>query len=302
LLGSIGQVGYELQHALKPLGRVTALTHECSGKLCADLTQSHALTATVRQLRPNIIINAAAYTYVDRAESEAEQATAINATAPGVLAAEAKSLGALLVHYSTDYVFEGSGDRPWREQDQTKPLNTYGRTKLEGEHKIQDSGCRHLIFRTSWVYAARRKNFIYTVLRLASECESLKMINDQYGAPTEAKLIADTTAFAIRHCWPQQQDEGLYHLAARGEATWFTYAQHIIRVAREAGWPVRVTDDAIHPISSDEFQSAAKRPQNSRLDITRLESTFGLHMPYWRIGVDRVLNKILATYQRRKDA
>jgi dTDP-4-dehydrorhamnose reductase len=301
LLGSVGQVGYQLQQTLKPLGKVTALTHECNGKLCGDLTQLCALAATVRQLRPDVIVNAAAYTHVDRAEFETEQAASINTTALGVLAAEAKSLSALLVHYSTDYVFDGSGDRPWREQDRTEPLNTYGRTKLDGERIIQDSGCRHLIFRTSWVYSARRKNFIHTVLRLAVERETLQMIDDQYGAPTEAKLIADTTAFAIRHCWSQQQDDGLYHLAARGEATWFTYAQHIIKVAREVGWPVRVADSAIQPISSDDYQTAAQRPQNSRLNITRLESTFGIHMPHWRIGVDRVLNEICAAEQLSKD-
>jgi dTDP-4-dehydrorhamnose reductase len=205
------------------------------------------------------------------------------------------------VHYSTDYVFNGSGERPWRDVDQTEPLNVYGRTKLEGERIIQESGCRHLIFRTSWVYAARRKNFIRTMLRLAAERESVQVIDDQYGAPTGADLIADITALAIRQCLTQQQDEGLYHLAASGEATWFTYAQHIIRAARDAGWPVRVADDAIWPVSSDAFQTAAKRPHNSRLDTTRLESTFGLHMPDWRIGVDRALNEIFACELSRKN-
>ncbi|MEX0387231.1 dTDP-4-dehydrorhamnose reductase [Spiribacter onubensis] len=302
LLGGEGQLGWELRRALAPLGTLIALTRRGERDLSADLTQPNALAATIRDLAPNIVINAAAYTAVDRAESEREQAYAINAAAPGVLASEAKSIGGLLVHYSTDYVFDGSGDRPWQEDDPTGPLNVYGRTKLEGERAIQESGCRHLILRTSWVYAARRKNFIRTMLRLAAERESLQVVDDQYGAPTGAELIADATALAIRQCLTQQQEDGLYHLAASGEATWFTYAQHIIRAARDAGWPVRMSDDAIRPVSSDAFQTAAKRPHNSRLDTTRLESTFGLNMPDWRIGVDRALNEIFACELPQKDA
>jgi dTDP-4-dehydrorhamnose reductase len=294
LLGSGGQVGWELQRSLASLGTLVALTRQGDRGLRGGLDLSNALADTVMQVAPDVIVNAAAYTDVDRSESKPEQAFAINATAPGVLAAEAKTLGALLVHYSTDYVFDGSGERPWQEDDPTGPLNVYGRTKLEGERAIRESGCRHLIFRTSWVYAARRKNFIRTMLRLAAERESLQVIDDQYGAPTGAELIADTTALAIRQCLAQGQDDGLYHLAASGETTWFTYAQHIIRAAREAGWPVRVTDEAIQPVSSDVFQSAAKRPKNSRLDTTRLESTFGLQMPDWRVGVDRALAEIFA--------
>lgn len=297
LLGSAGQVGWELQRALAPLGTVTALTRQDDGDLCGDLAQPEALANTVRHLAPDVIVNAAAYTAVDCAEFEPEQAAAINATAAGILATEAQALGAWLVHYSTDYVFDGSGSRPRQESEPTGPLNVYGRTKLDGELGIQESECRHLIFRTSWVYAARGKNFIRTMLRLAAERDTLQVIDDQHGAPTSAELIADTTALALRQCLAQDHCGGLYHLAAGGEATWFTYAQHVIRAARDAGWPVRVADDAIQSVSSDAFQTAARRPNNSRLETRRLESTFGLQMPDWRRGVDRALDEIVACEQ-----
>lgn len=301
LLGCDGQVGWELQRALAPLGAVKALARQGDGQLCGDLAQPEALATTVRQLAPDIIINAAAYTAVDNAESEPEQAAAINATAPGILATEAQAIGAWLVHYSTDYVFDGSGDRPWREHDLTGPLNVYGRTKLDGERAILKSGCPHLIFRTSWVYAARGKNFIRTMLRLSAECDKLQIIDDQYGAPTSAELIADTTALALRQCLAQKNCGGLYHLATDGEATWFVYARHVIQAARNAGWPVRVADDAIQPVSSEAFQTAARRPHNSRLETTQLESTFGLQMPNWLRGVDRALDEILTCEQDEGD-
>lgn len=294
LFGSAGQVGWELRRALAPLCEVIALTRRGNGTLCGDLAQHEALAGTVREVAPDIIVNAGAYTGVDRAETEPGLAAAINASAPGVLATEAKALGALLVHYSTDYVFDGSGEHPWREHDKTGPVNVYGRSKLDGERAIQESGCRHLIFRTSWVYAARGQNFTRTMLRLAAERDVLQVVSDQYGAPTGAELIADTTAAALRQCLAQSDSGGLYHLAASGDATWYAYARHVIQRAREVGWPVRVPDDGIQPVASDAFETVAQRPHNSRLDTSHLESTFGVHMPDWRAGVDRTLVEILA--------
>ena len=302
VFGCNGQVGWELQRALAPFGKVTALRRDDPRGLCGDIAQPKGLASTVRQMAPDVIINAAAYTAVNDAESDPEQAFAINAIAPGVLADEAKAIGAWFVHYSTDYVFDGSGDRPWREDDPTGPLNVYGQTKLAGEHAIQESGCRHLIFRTSWVYAPRGRNFLRTMLRLSAERDSLQVIDDQHGAPTSAELIADATAVALRQCLAREQDGGLYHLTAAGETTWFNYARHVIRSARAAGWPVKVADDAIQPVSSNAFPTAAQRPRNSRLDTSRLESTFGLQMPDWRIGVDRAVEEIVACEAGSRDA
>ena len=294
LLGCTGQVGWELQRSLAPLGDVTALSRNSENGLCGDLSQPEALAETVRQLAPDVIVNAAAYTPVDQAESEPELAEAINATAPAVLADEARVLGAWLVHYSTDYVFDGRGQRPWNEADPSAPINVYGRTKWEGEEAIRQSGCRHLIFRTSWVYAARGGNFIRTMLRLASERDALRVIDDQFGMPTGAELIADTTAVVLMRCVNEGKVGGLYHLAAAGETTWYAYARHVLATAREAGWPVRVADEAIKPVTTDAFPTPARRPHNSRLDTTRLEESFGLQMPDWRAGVDRALDEILS--------
>ena len=238
LLGSTGQLGWELQRALVPLGNVTALDRAAGRPdgLCGDLSQPEALAATVRTLRPDLIVNAAAHTAVDKAESEPELARAINAVAPGVLAREAASLGALLVHYSTDYVFDGSGVLPRDEASPTGPLSTYGQTKLEGELAIRAAGCQHLILRTSWVYGARGGNFAKTMLRLAAEREQLNVINDQIGAPTGADLLADVTAHAVRR-WQQQPElSGLYHLVADGETSWHGYASHVIEMGTNP-WP-----------------------------------------------------------------
>ncbi|WP_019591383.1 dTDP-4-dehydrorhamnose reductase [Thioalkalivibrio sp. ALE20] len=294
LLGGTGQVGWELQRSLAPLGEVTALSRHGGEGLCGDLSQPEALAATVRRLAPDVIVNAAAYTAVDQAETEPERAEAINATAPAVLAAEARALGAWLVHYSTDYVFDGSGQRPWTEADAAAPINVYGRTKWEGEEAIRQSGCRHLIFRTSWVYAARGGNFIRTMLRLAKEREALTVVDDQYGAPTGAELIADVTALALRQCVERGGDGGLFHLAAGGETTWHGFARRVIARARVAGWPVCVADEAITSVTSEAFPTAAQRPYNSRLNTERLRATFGLHLPDWTVGVDRALDEILA--------
>ena len=294
LLGCQGQVGWELQRALSPLGEVVALGRRDKHGLCGDLQRPDALAKTIQTVAPNVIVNAAAYTAVDQAEIEPEIAHAINAAGPGVLAAEAEKLGAWLVHYSTDYVFDGTGSRPWREDDQTAPLNVYGRTKRDGEQAIQESRCRYLIFRTSWVYAARGTNFIRTMLRLAGERDALQVINDQHGAPTGAALIADVTAQALRQAIRQPELVGLYHLSAAGETTWHGYASRIIEQARRAGWPVKVAEQSITPVTTDAFPVKARRPSNSRLDCTKLEQAFDLRMPIWEQGVDHTLFEIFA--------
>jgi dTDP-4-dehydrorhamnose reductase len=290
LLGKNGQVGWEAQRALAPLGEVVALDRSGRDGLCGDLGQPDALAATVRELAPAVIVNAAAYTAVDKAESEPALAQRINADAVGVLAREAAALGALLVHYSTDYVFDGSGERPWREDDATGPLSVYGTTKLAGEDAIRDSGCDHLIFRTSWVHAARGGNFARTMLRLAAERERLTVIDDQIGAPTGADLIADVSAHAIRSTLADSSLCGTYHLAASGQTSWHGYASFVIEAARAAGRPLAVRE--IAPIPTSSYPTPAVRPLNSRLDTTRLRIRFGLHLPDWREGVSRMLVEI----------
>mgnify|MGYP000969255225 CR=1 FL=1 len=299
LLGREGQVGWELQRSLAPLGEVVALGRNPAGNpqgLCGDLTQLDALAATVRQVAPQVIVNAAAHTAVDKAESEADLAHTINALAPGVLASEAQRLGAWLVHYSTDYVFDGSGDAPWRETDATGPLSVYGRTKHEGELAV--ARCeRHLIFRTSWVYAARGGNFARTMIRLAQTRELLQVINDQFGAPTGADLLADMTAHAIRQAMRADAQgagsvEGVYHLAAGGCTTWFDYANYVLAQVGRAQPAIQLIAKEVRPVPSSAFPTAAKRPLNSRLDTTKLQTTFGLHLPQWQDGVARMLSEI----------
>lgn len=291
LLGKNGQVGWELQRSLSVLGEVVALDRHSSP--CGDLSQPERVAQTVRELRPDVIVNAAAHTAVDKAESEAELARTLNAAAPAALAQAALETGAWLVHYSTDYVFDGSGNTPWQEGDATGPLGVYGQTKLEGEQAIAASGCKHLIFRTSWVYAARGGNFAKIMLRLAQERERLTVINDQHGAPTGADLIADVTAHAIRSAQHKPELAGLYHLVADGETTWHGYASHAIALARELrpdlGWKV----NDIAPVETSAFPTPAKRPQNSRLNTQKLQQAFGLNLPHWQLGVDRLLAEIL---------
>lgn len=293
LLGKNGQVGWELQRSLAPLGEVLALGRDGAPGLSGDFAHPESLAATVRDVAPDLIVNAAAHTAVDKAESEPELARAINALAPGVLAREAALLGALLVHYSTDYVFDGSGDAPWTEDAPTGPLSVYGATKLEGEQLIRDSGCRHLIFRTSWVYAARGGNFAKTMLKLAAERDALTIIDDQHGAPTGAELLADVTAHAARMALANPELAGTYHLAAGGETTWHGYARHVIEFARAKGQPIKVAPDAIRPVPTSAFPTPAKRPANSRLDTRKLQQAFGLVLPAWQRGVERMLNEIL---------
>ncbi|APE32093.1 dTDP-4-dehydrorhamnose reductase [Halomonas aestuarii] len=289
LLGKNGQVGWELQRALAPLGKVVAFDRHGHNGLIGDLADLEGLRRTVRELRPDVIVNAAAYTAVDRAEEEHQLASLINADAPGVLGEETKALGALLVHYSTDYVFDGSGDAPWQETDTPRPVNHYGATKLAGERRIQASGCRHLIFRTSWVYAARGGNFLATMARLMRERDALQVIDDQVGAPTGAELIADVTAHAIVPALGDSIKEGLYHLAPAGETSWHGYATFSAECLRAHGIEIKATQDCIAPIPTSEWPTPAARPLNSRLDTTKLESAFDLTMPSWQQGVVRVL-------------
>jgi dTDP-4-dehydrorhamnose reductase len=296
LLGKNGQVGQALERALAPLagpGELVALDRSNGG----DLAQLDTLAATVRQLRPQVIVNAASYTAVDKAESEPDQARLVNALAPEVLAKEAQALGAWLVHYSTDYVFDGSGTRPWLETDATAPLNIYGQTKLEGERQVQAHCTRHLILRTSWVYAAHGSNFAKTMLKLAQERERLTVIDDQWGGPTGADLLASVTAAAIEKASLAGNDAlaGLYHLAASGETSWHDYASYVIRQAKalrpDLPWAVQ----EIAPVPSSAFVTAARRPHNSRLDTRKLQAAFGIHLPHWQQGVDDMLAQVLTS-------
>jgi dTDP-4-dehydrorhamnose reductase len=299
LFGTDGQVGWELQRSLAPLGEllVMGLDRDTNpGRLCGDFTQLDALAETVRTVRPDVIVNAAAHTAVDKAESEPDFARLLNAQAPGVLADEAQKLGAWLIHYSTDYVFDGSGDQPWKEGDPTGPLSVYGQTKLEGEQAVMRCH-RHLIFRTSWVYAARGGNFAKTMLRLAAERETLQVIDDQFGAPTGADLIADVTAHAIRQVKAGQGDgnadlAGIYHLVASGVTTWHAYAKHVVALAQSAQPAIKIVANEVKAVPTSAFPTAAKRPHNSRLDTTKLRTTFGLQLPHWQAGVNRMLNEI----------
>ena len=295
LFGKNGQVGWELQRSLAPLGTLVALDRH-SSDFCGDLSDLDGLAATVAAVRPDVIVNAAAYTAVDKAEGESDVARRINADAPAALAKAAQHIGAWLVHYSTDYVFDGNGDTPWRETDVPAPLNVYGQTKREGEKLIAERCARHVIFRTSWVHAARGGNFAKTMLRLAGERERLTVIDDQIGAPTGADVLADVTAHVIRQLSMTPADvtlAGIYHLAASGHTSWFGYAQHVLAQARALD-PFRVVKATeVMPVASCAFVTAARRPFNSRLDSTKLEAAFGLSMPAWQRGVDRMLAEVI---------
>ena len=294
LLGKNGQVGWELQRSLAPLGEVLALDRH-STRYCGDLSKPQELAQTVLAYKPDVIVNAAAHTAVDKAESELDLARCLNTDAPAALAKAAAQVGAWLVHYSTDYVFDGSGSHARLEEEGTGPLSVYGQTKLDGEQAIAASGCKHLIFRTSWVYAARGGNFAKTMLRLAQERDKLTVINDQHGAPTGADLIADVTAHALRHVQAKQNAalSGVYHLVASCETTWHGYASHVIEAAKrmspELAW--KVTE--IAPVPTSAFPTPATRPLNSRLSTAKLQQAFGLVLPPWQQGVDRMLNEIL---------
>jgi dTDP-4-dehydrorhamnose reductase len=294
LLGKNGQVGWELQRSLAPLGKVVACDFDSPGELRADFSQPESLRALVRRVRPDVIVNSAAHTAVDKAESEPEVARALNALSPGVLAEEAAALGALMVHYSTDYVFDGSGSSYRDESAPTGPLSTYGRTKLEGEVRVQASGCRHVILRTSWVFAARGGNFAKTMLRLAGERDQMKVVDDQIGAPTSAELLADVTAHAALRVQADPSLGGLYHCVAGGETSFFGYARHVLERARSSGRELRLPPEGLLPIPSTEYPLPAARPLNSRLATHKLQNALGLTLPPWTVGVDRMLDEVLA--------
>ena len=290
LLGKNGQVGWELQRSLVPLGELIALDRAGKDGLCGDLTDLEGLRRTISIVKPNIIINAAAYTAVDNAENDKVSTNIVNAQAPRVLAEEALKVGAWLVHYSTDYVFDGSGNNAWEERDEPNPLSEYGRSKLEGERAIENSGCKYLIFRTSWVFGSRGKNFAKTMLHLATERQTLSVINDQVGAPTSAALLADCTAHALLKAIRNPELAGLYHLAASGQTTWYEYANLVIEHARNIGKELLVTE--IKPIGTLDYPTPAKRPYNSRLSTAKFRDSFDLVLPKWQQGVIRMLDEI----------
>lgn len=300
LFGKNGQVGWELQRALQPLGDVIALGRENPAEaLCGDLTDVAAIGRTIARVKPDVVVNAAAYTAVDRAESETALARAVNAQAPQAMAQAAKKIGAWLVHYSTDYVFPGTGTRPWAEKDPTGPLSVYGRSKLEGEQGIVEISGKYVILRTSWVYAARGGNFATTMLRLARERDTLDVVDDQIGAPTGADLIADVTSHIICRLLCSRQTQaglsGIYHLAADGYTSWHGYACRVLQAAEAAEYTLKVRSDAIGAIPTSAYPTPAPRPLNSRLQTRKLKQVFDLHLPRWEQGVVRMLEEILVT-------
>ena len=291
LFGKNGQVGWELQRSLSSVGELVALDTD-DQMPCGDFTRLEDIIQTIHSVSPDIIVNAAAYTAVDKAESESALAHTINTQAPKILAQESLKIGAWLVHYSTDYVFDGNGTKPWKETDPTTPINIYGSTKLEGEKAVINSGCKHLIFRTSWVYSARGENFIKTMIHLAQSRDYLSVIDDQIGAPTGAELLADVTTHSIYTALKQPHVSGLYHLAAKGETSWYGYANFVLDKARQSGIKLQVQAENIQPVTTDAFPQTARRPRNSRLNTRKIEHTFDLTLPLWQTGVTRMLTEI----------
>ncbi len=310
LTGKNGQVGWELQRTIAPLGNVIAL-----GRQEMDLADPDSIRRVIREIKPNLIINAAAYTAVDKAEEEPELAMAVNGTAVGVLAEEAKKRNALFIHYSTDYIFDGTKPTPYTEEDEPNPINAYGRSKLAGEEAIKQTDCEHIIFRTSWVYAARGNNFLKTILRLAREQDELKAVADQFGAPTSAELIADVTALTLYriNANPTQEPplplkegwgEGFnqivanklsdtYHLVASGETSWHGYSQLVLETAIKNGHNLRISPDQVIPIKTADYPLPAKRPANSTLDTIKLCQTFGVTLPPWEFHIKRAVAEIV---------
>jgi len=295
LLGANGQVGHALQTSLNSLGKVVACTR---AQLDFDQTPEQfgrALGALMQQHQPTVVVNASAYTAVDRAQTEPELAQRINALAPGLIAQAAQAAGACVVHYSTDYVFKGDQLTPYVETDATAPQSVYGQSKLDGEQAVASGCVRHLIFRTSWVVSAHGGNFLKTMLKLAQERDALSVVSDQVGAPTSAALLASITTQVLQTLLAQPGLDprwGLYHLTASGHTNWHAYACYVIAQARRAGWPIKVQDEAIKPIATKDYPVAAARPLNSRLDTGKLCQAFGLTLPDWRVGVDEVLRAL----------
>ncbi|PDO89440.1 dTDP-4-dehydrorhamnose reductase [Kosakonia sacchari] len=292
LFGKTGQVGWELQRSLAPLGNLIALDVD-STEYCGDFSNPQGVAETVRRIRPDVIVNAAAHTAVDKAESEPELASLLNAKSVEAIAREAAKIDAWVVHYSTDYVFPGDGQTAWVETDSTAPLNVYGQTKLDGEIALRENCPKHLIFRTSWVYAGKGNNFAKTMLKLAKTRQELSVINDQFGAPTGAELLADCTAHAIRTALIQPQVAGLYHLVAGGETCWHDYAALVFAEARAAG--VELALNKLYPVTTESFPTPAKRPHNSRLNTDKFQHTFDLVLPDWELGVKRMLAELFST-------
>lgn len=294
LLGKNGQVGFELDRSLQPLGQVYALDrHSNADGLCGDVANFDAMTHAFDQIRPDIVVNGAAYTAVDKAETDTVQAELINHLAVKHLAELAKQHQALLIHYSTDYVFDGTGETAWTEEDSTGPINVYGQTKRQGELALEQSGANFINLRTSWVYGTHGNNFIKTMLKLGASRETLGIIADQIGSPTGASLIADITAQIIRQYQlnPTSIEMGHYHLAARGECSWYDYAKFIFDVAREMGADLMVKQ--VNAIGTADYPTPAKRPHNSRLNTSKLQRNFSLHLPHWQQGVRQVLGELI---------
>lgn len=283
ILGKNGQLGTALVQALNGITPIVALDRDGPG----DLSKPDALCAYIRELQPKAIINAAAYTAVDKAEDEPEQAFLINGDAPAALALEAKKLDALLIHYSSDYVYAGSGVQPWSESDPTTPANTYGKSKLAGDVAVTNSGCRHFVFRTSWVFSAHGQNFLKTILRLAQERDELRIVDDQIGAPTSVDLIKTVTMKALHMKAPY----GVYNLAPAGFVSFYDYGCYIVEVARRLGADIKVK--TIVPVPSTDYAMKAERPLNSRLNTTKLTQAFGIAMPDWRVDVEKALSDLL---------
>jgi dTDP-4-dehydrorhamnose reductase len=295
LLGANGQLGFALANALKALGEVRALARSE-----ADLSNAFALRdnllSVVKKYQPHVIVNAAAYTAVDKAQTEQAIALQVNAQAVGVLAELAQSVNAVLVHYSTDYVFDGTGDKPWAEDDPTNPLSVYGQSKWLGECAVRQHCRKHLILRTSWVLGAHGNNFLKTMLRLAAERDSLRIVSDQIGAPTSADLLAKVTAGILRTMLSAAQNDagfGTYHLATAGETSWHAYAQYVVAGALKRGADLTCKPESIEPIPTSAYPLPAPRPANSRLNTEKIRSTFGIELPAWQVGVDAILDVLL---------
>ena len=291
VLGATGQLGSELQRSLSSFGQLITLGTHDAHYYC-DLQHTNELIKTLKQIRPSVIVNAAAYTAVDQAQKNPEMARRINAVTPSVLAHEAAAIDAWLIHYSTDYVFNGKGSRPWVETDLAEPLNIYGQTKLEGDLAIQASGCKHLILRTSWLYGKHGKNFVRAILQRAQTQDHLAIVNNQFGTPTSASLIASLTAHALKQVIQRPELGGLYHVAAQGETSWFDYAKFVLEQARLHGIPLRVMPDKIQPVSSQSYGALAPRPANSRLNADKFCTTFGVTLPPWQEGVAQLVAEL----------